>query len=357
MASRLVTLRRRGNRIGRFLKALWQDSQALWREFQSPILAFFLVTLVGGFAYGELHELAGKGDLALIDRPYIMLQLMILETPYDAPSEWYLMVFWYGLPVIFVFIVGNGVADFVRLFFNRSGRDAWKEALVSTYRNHIIIFGAGHVGLRVARVLAEMGVDIVVVDNDPDEEAVFVLGELDVPVIRGDGRATMILEKAGLRFADAFVACTGDDHTNLEVIMKVRQLSPSLRIVTRVWDETLGAQMQQFMSVESILSSSGISAPVFAGLALGVEITQVLTIGGEEYSMIKLVVKPKSYLDGRTVGDIQTNERVDVVLHAEGGASTVQPAHDIIARAGCTLVIFGRHDRTLTIARENHQQA
>lgn len=354
MASRLVALRRRTSRIQRFFKALWQDTQALWREFQSSIVAFLLVTVGGGYIYGELHEFSGRGALAMIDRPYIMLQLMILETPYDAPEEWYLILFWYALPLIFIFIVGNGVADFVRLFFNRSERDAWKEALVSTYRRHIIVFGAGHVGLKVVRVLAEMGLDVVAIDNDPDEETLFVLNELDVPLIRGDGRATATLEKANLRQAAAFVACTGNDHANLEVIMKVRQLSPKVRIVTRVWDETLGAQMKQFMGVAGILSSSGISAPVFAGMALGVDITQVLIINDEEYSTAKLIVSEGSALLGRTVGDIQTNDKVDVVLHGRGNATTVQPPHDVVVNVGDTIVIFGLHLRTLAIASANY---
>jgi hypothetical protein len=134
-----------------------------------PILAFVLVTVVGGFIYGELYYQARGVTIPLIARPYIMLQLMILETPEDAPSEWQLVLFWYLLPPIFVFIVGNGVVDFVRLFFNRDARrDAWEEAVASTYRNHVIVFGAGHVGLRVVRALVDMGFDVVVIDNSPD---------------------------------------------------------------------------------------------------------------------------------------------------------------------------------------------
>lgn len=354
--SRIITFRRKRNRAFKTLRALWRDSSALIREFQRPISVFLVVTIVGGYFYGELHQFSGRPPIALIDRPYIMLQLMILGSPYDVPPEWYLIIFWYALPLILIFIVGNGVADFVRLFFNRDGRRAaWREALVSTYRRHVIVFGAGHVGLRVVRTLAEMGIDVVVLDNHPDKEKDFVLGELGVPVIVDDGRETSVLVKAGLRDAAAFVACTGDDHTNLEAIMKVRQMNPNIRIVARVWDDNMGAQMRQFLKVDAIISSSGLSAPVFAGLALGAELTQTINVDGDDYSTLKLSVSDNSPLRGRTVGDVQRNDSCDVVLHVRAGKSQVQPAHDLMIYAGDTLVIFARHERTLSIAARNYE--
>lgn len=347
--------RRKRSGFRRWLLALWRDTSALWREFNRPILIFLLVTIGGGFVYGELHEFSGREPLALIDRPYIMLQLMILETPYDAPEEWYLIIYWYLLPFVAIFILGDGVAEFVRLFLNRDERNGWREALVSTYRNHVIVFGAGHVGLRVVRVLAEMDLEVVVLDNQLDEEKKFVLGELDVPIILGDGRNPITLDKAGIRFAEAFVACTGDDHVNLETIMRVRQIRPDIRIVVRVWDDMLGAQMRQFIKVESVLSSSGLSAPIFAGLALGVEMTQSINIDGEDFSTIKLVVSERSFMAGRSVGDLQREEKMDIVLIGHNGITTVQPPHDVIVQAGDTVVIFAKHERSLAVAARNHQ--
>ena len=47
--------RRRSTRLARALRAVWRDSSALWREFRVPILAFLIVTLGGGYLYGELY--------------------------------------------------------------------------------------------------------------------------------------------------------------------------------------------------------------------------------------------------------------------------------------------------------------
>lgn len=349
---------RRFRNFFRKIRAIWHDTSALMSEFRSSILGFVLVTVLGGFLYGELYFLARGERIPLIDRPYIMLQLMVLETPHDIPSEWFLVGFWYLLPPVFVLLAGLGAADFVRLFFFRDQRrNAWREAVASTYRDHIIVLGAGHVGLRVVRELAHMGFDIVVIDDDPDTGVEDVLQELDVPLIVDDGRSSMVLEKAGLRYADAFLACTGNDHVNVEAVMKVRDMNPEVRIVARMWDDQYSKQLHQFLNVESVLSSSDLSAPVFAGATVGVEITQTLRIHDQDYSMIRITVEAGSFLDGKEIGTLQQENGMDIVLHSPDASSVeVQPAREAIVRAGDILVIFARHDRILSVVSRNRRR-
>lgn len=353
--SKPIQFRGRRRRWVRETQALWRDTVTLWREFRSSILTFLIAVVVGGYIYGELHAFSGREPIELIDRPYIMLQLMILETPYDAPPEWYLIIFWYLLPVMLVFIIGSGVTDFVRLFFNRDGRrNAWREALISTYRHHVIVLGAGHVGLRVVRSLIDLDIDVVVIDNSPDAGVDEILHQLQVPILHEDGRSAATLEKAGIQHADAFIACTGNDHMNLDVIMRVRHLNEKIRIVSRVWDDQFSTQIQKFLNVQAVLSSSALAAPVFAGLALGVEITQSLHVAGEDFSTVRLTAQPQSFLAGQNIGDLQREYGVDIVLHQRGDAVSVQPSRDQIVESGDTLVIFARHEKSLEMAARNH---
>ena len=74
------------------------------------------------------------------------------------------------------------------------------------------------------------------IDHAHKPEVEKFLGELGVPVIRGDGRDESALEKARLDRALTFVACTGDDQVNIEAIMRVRHANPQIRIVSRMWD-------------------------------------------------------------------------------------------------------------------------
>jgi voltage-gated potassium channel len=347
--------RRRRTRLMRGLRAVWRDTSALWSEFRAPILTLLLVVFGGGWLYGELIVLAGYPRVPYTSLPYFILRMMVFEPPSDPPpTEPYLIIFWYVMPAVAIFIVGRGAADFVRLFFNRNERRSeWEEAVASTYRNHVIILGVGHVGLRVARALVSMGFDVVGIDVKlkPDVDA--ELGQLGVPMIVADGRSQQVLERAGLREAQAFIACTSSDQTNLEAVMRARDLNPDVRIVSRMWDDQFTSQMKRFMGVQAVHSASDLAAPAFAGSAIGIEITQTLHINGDDYSMIRLQVEPGSFLDGGTVGQLQESNNMDIVLHGREGTVEVQPNSNISVNGGDTLVIFARHDRVINIVERN----
>jgi voltage-gated potassium channel len=351
--SQVLTLSQPGRRW-RTLRAVYRDTSALWREFRTPIVVFLLAVLVGGYVYGELLVQAGYPPIAYIDLPYTMLSLMILQPPDKPPAQPQLIAFWYVMPLIGVYVVGRGTVDFVRLFFNRNERrNAWEEAVASTYRNHVIVMGVGHLGLRVVRSLVQMGFEVVAVDHSIKPEPEAELNRLNVPLVAADGRLPSTMKTAGLRHALAFVVCTSNDHLNLEATMRARDLNPEVRIIVRVWDNQFAAQISRFLNVEAVLSASDLAAPAFAGSALGIEITQTLNVGGVDYSMIRLRVESGSFLDGETVEMLQQKHEMDIVLHGQGDSVQVHPAHENLVRAGDTLVIFAQHHHITNIVARN----
>lgn len=150
----------------RILRVGWHDTAALFREFRQPLIIFLLAVFVGGYIYMTLNnDFSDNDPLKLVDMPYIMLALMLLEASIEAPDEPYLIVFWCIQPLLAVYIVGRGAADFLRLFINREERrSAWEAVVASTFKRHIIVVGIGHTGLRIARELTQMGFEVVAVD-------------------------------------------------------------------------------------------------------------------------------------------------------------------------------------------------
>jgi Trk K+ transport system NAD-binding subunit len=338
------------------LRATYHDTNALIREFRRPLLVFLMAVFAGGYVYRELMVGAGLDRLPYLDMPYIMLALMVLETPVDVPREPALIMFWYVMPTVAVYIIGRGAVDFFRLFFDRSERrDAWEEAVASTYRNHVIVLGMGHVGTRVVRTLAGMGFDVVAIDLELDSDLDAEMSGAGVPCILGDGRTVQTLETAGLRRAQALIVCTSNDHVNLEAIMRARDMNPDVRIVARMWDSQFATQLERFMNVQAVMSSSDLAAPAFAGMAVGIEITQTLKIHGMEYSMIRLTVEPNSFLDGETIHLLEDKNNMDIVLHGRDSELNVHPDGAIVVRGGDTLVIFDRHDKIISIVARNRR--
>lgn len=126
-------------------------------------------------------------------------------------------------------------------------------------------------------------------------------------------------------------------------------MNPAARVVMRLWDRQLAQQIERFFRVE-VLSASDLAAPAFAGAAVGAEITQNLHTAGMEYSMIGLVVRANSFMDGQTVGAIQDSEGADIVLlhRGDGNSPDAHTRGDIVVRGGDTLVLFAHHDRRIT---------
>ena len=346
----------------RVLRVGWHDTRALISEFRRPLLIVFLAVFGGGYVYMQLNNSFSANDaLNYVDMPYIMLALMVLEASIDVPKEPYLIVFWYVMPLLAVYVVGRGAANFLRLFIDREQRrGAWEAAVAATFRRHIIVIGIGHTGMRITRELTQMGFEVVAIDMDVGNEAHERLHKLDVPLIAGDARNEQILEAAQLERASAAIVCTSNDYTNLEVTMRARDMNGSVRIVARMWDDRLARQIENFFNVE-VLSASELAAPAFAGAAVGAEITQNLHIAGMEYSMIRLVVRQGSFMDGATVDGVQESEGVDIVLlHRENGGGSraarhpdVHPDGQVIVRAGDTIVLFAHHDRITELIGRN----
>jgi Trk K+ transport system NAD-binding subunit len=135
----------------------------------------------------------------------------------------------------------------------------------------------------------------------------------------------------------------------MEAIMKARHAHPDIRIVGRMWDRQFAEQLEKFLDVHAVLSSADLAAPVFAGAALGVEITQTLEIEGVLYSTMRLTVAEGSLLAGRTVGALQEDQEMDIVLVENGGGSTVQPSRDLQVGVGDGVVFFAQHERVLEV--------
>jgi voltage-gated potassium channel len=358
--SRLVLpgARRRVGRGWRLLRAVYHNALTIWNEFRQPIVILLITLLGGGWIYGELWVRAGHERLPFIDLPYTLFALMFINPPGEVPREPELVVFWYAMPAIAAYTAGRGILDFVRLFFNPAeDHTTWEEAVASTYNNHVIVLGVGHLGTRVIRSLVDMGFEVVAIDNKSSPDKNDQLRAMGVPLVLGDGRLAATMETAGLRRAQAFIVCTSNDYMNLEVTMRARDLNPDIRIVVRMWEDQFADQIQRFMNVEAVLSATDLAAPSFAGAALGIDITQTLTINGEEYSMIRLVVEEGSFMDGMTIAALQDEHNMDIVLHGRDGQVEVHPPSEDIVHSGDTLVIFARHNKIIDVVGRNRKNS
>jgi trk system potassium uptake protein TrkA len=100
---------------------------------------------------------------------------------------------------------------------------------------HVVIAGCGRVGSGLAKELVAQGFSVSIIDEDA--ESFYLLGD-DFPGEFVEGRALDwdVLRHAGIAQADAFVACTDGDNTNL-VCTQIAQKKFGVKCsVARVYD-------------------------------------------------------------------------------------------------------------------------
>lgn len=102
-------------------------------------------------------------------------------------------------------------------------------------RDHVVIAGAGQVGLAAARVLRALGLQFVVIELDQRRlEACRAAG---VAVVYGDASYPVVLEAAGLSAARLLIVTTPATETALAIARLARTRRPQLHIVARAESE------------------------------------------------------------------------------------------------------------------------
>ncbi|PIN85024.1 MAG: hypothetical protein COV47_04255, partial [Candidatus Diapherotrites archaeon CG11_big_fil_rev_8_21_14_0_20_37_9] len=105
-------------------------------------------------------------------------------------------------------------------------------SLIGDFWVYIIIVGAGSLGYYLAQILLEEDHDVVIIDKD-EKRCEQIASELDLVVTKGDGTETKILEQAGIKEADAVIALTSQDETNMVISLLAKELGAK-NVATRI---------------------------------------------------------------------------------------------------------------------------
>lgn len=100
---------------------------------------------------------------------------------------------------------------------------------------YVVIVGCGRVGSAIAAGLVEEGHEVAIIDED--EDALTRLGE-DFPggFVQGVGIDINVLKQVETERADAFVAATDGDNTNIVAAQLAREKFGVKCVVCRVYD-------------------------------------------------------------------------------------------------------------------------
>lgn len=319
-------------------------------EFRWPLGVFVTLVLGGGTILWLFYH---HEPLSFSRACHAVFLMIFLESSIDFPDEWYLQPLFFALPLIGLGAVADSLIRLAFLVFSRKqNQPEWNRMLASLCRNHVVVVGVGRVGYQVIKELLELRESVVAVEMDSEA---LLLGELfdrGIPVIQGNARLSGTLEQANVADAKAVITTTGDDLTNLDIALTARDLNAQARIVLRLFDETLASKVAGAFAMPAV-STSQVAAPAFIAAATGRKVYQGFQLAGQFVHLTDLAIESTSLLAGRSVREIQADNRVNIVMHQGPGGVNANPGGDTVLAPGDTILVIAPMDPLLALEALN----
>ncbi len=212
-------------------------------------------------------------------------------------------------------------------------------------RMNIVVLGAGTVGQSIAELLCARGLNVCVVDEQPDVLR-RVEERFDVQTVCGSAFDAATLFQAGVLTADLCLAVTSRDEVNLLSASVAREMGAA-RSVARIFNPVLRNSStfdyQQHFSVDRLISLEQLTA---LELARHIQSTSVVTVenfmrGGVAVQGITVGQQAKAI--GIPLSELNLPKAVRLGVISRVKRSFIPTAGDAV-QAGDHVTLIGNHD-------------
>jgi trk/ktr system potassium uptake protein len=212
----------------------------------------------------------------------------------------------------------------------------------------VVVFGAGRVGLPLARRLeSEDRFNITLMERD-EERARYVAEHLPhTTVLHEEGLAKDALLAQGVDRVGAFAACAGDDRANLLAALHAKQLGASLCLAVVSREEY--TPLVDALGIDAAFSPRLVTAEAILRSVRGENVHAMhLLWGGAE--ILEISVEPGCPGDGRTVEATRTMARTRPVAVVRNGR-VLMPDDDVRIQGGDRLLVFNTRQGVADVRR------
>jgi Trk K+ transport system NAD-binding subunit len=193
---------------------------------------------------------------------------------------------------------------------------------------------------------------VVVIELNPSADLFSSVQAKGIPVIQDDATRFIALEAAGVKNAKTIILCTQNDSINLQVALKSRSMNPDIHVVIRIFDEDFANSLHDQFGFTA-LSATEMAAPVFAAAAAGMDVTNPISVEGQQLSLARLTIANDSTLAGRTVGFIEDNYHLNIVFVRSDHHSEMHPTDSRLLSSGDMIGVLGGPEQLAHLLHDN----
>lgn len=165
----------------------------------------------------------------------------------------------------------------------------------------IIVCGLGRTGYKIFSLLRQQGAIALGISDRP------IPGERSEDIVIGDLRSPTTLINAGIRDATTLILTNDDDALNLAILTQARVINPKIRIINRLYNQTLGQRLDQTLPDHVSMSVSALAAPIFAFAAMGNRAIGQLRLHNQTWPIHEEVIDEHHPWLGRKLSELWEN--------------------------------------------------
>lgn len=204
---------------------------------------------------------------------------------------------------------------------------------------HVIVCGLHGVALRAVEQLHLSGVEVIIIDEDPDPRLAQIIEGWGIRQIRQNATLGGGLIAARIAHCRAVICCAPSDILTLEIALGVREIRPDVRIVVELANASVGRALERVIGVGSVIDVAEIAAPSFVEACLGLA-THEMTLGGERFAVVQVTVSGDEGYHETFRSHFGSLAPVAITT-ALTGAMAVCPGRDAPVAAGDHVAVLG----------------
>jgi len=196
---------------------------------------------------------------------------------------------------------------------------------------NVIVIGCGRVGSTLAHQLSVERHDVCVLDRDPGTRELLPAGYTGDFLV-GNGYNRTLLEQAGIDGADALVAVTSGDNTNIVAARIAKEDYRVPRVVARIYDPRR-ADIYRELGIPTVASVRWTAGRIHQMLSHRY-LDPDVTFGNGEVLLVRESLP--AWLAGRPLRELEVDEQIRVIAVTRGGRAHL-PAPQSLVAAGDTV--------------------
>jgi trk system potassium uptake protein len=201
----------------------------------------------------------------------------------------------------------------------------------------VIIMGNGRVGSELAINLLEAGHDVTVIDKNPEAFFKYPPGD-GAHTFVGLGFDRDVLERAGIKEADAFVAVSSGDNSNIVSARVALELYQVPKVVARIYDPRR-AEIYERLNIPTVATTKwGVKQIQLMLLHDRSELRE--SIGGGD--LLRMRVPAPAHLVGKSPLSINVPGKLMVVGISRGGGGFIPTENSTLQEGDYLAVIMAK---------------